>query len=198
MRHHGKVEPIPLGLVATGPIINVLLCPPLALRKALVASGREAPEIPAALLIDTGAQKTVVEDRIAQALQLKPIRFDSMVGVSQVPEDCPVYRACIVIGYQSKKGQDAHGIFEADIVGMRSPTRPMTHVGLLGRDFLRYVRFVYNGPTGSFDIDDGSYLIPKMSLKDATHTETERRLAEKKKARQAEKRRKSMSKKKGK
>jgi len=114
-----------------------------------------------------------------------------MVGVSQVPEDCPVYRACIVIGYEGKRGVDAQGVFEADIVGMKSPARPMDHMGLLGRDFLRYVRLVYNGPTGSFEINDGSYMIPPMSLVGADKSDVKRRLVEKKEARKKEKRRKT-------
>ena len=49
-------------------------------------------------------------------------------------------------------GQKVATMFTTDVVGMPSPPHPNEHVGLLGRDFLRYFRFVYDGPSGTYEI----------------------------------------------
>ena len=45
-------------------------------------------------------------------------------------------------------------ILVTNVAGVPSPSIPEKHVGLLGRDFLQYVRLVYDGPKGEFDIID--------------------------------------------
>ena len=47
--------------------------------------------------------------------------------------------------------------FSSDVVAMPSPptdTARRPHVGLIGRDFLRHIRLVYDGPSGSFELID--------------------------------------------
>jgi len=109
------------------------------------------------MMIDTGAQSTIVEKQIATQLGLKPIRFAPMIGVSQKPELCPVYLMSITI-LVSGDGMEGSVTFNNEVVGMSSPVRPQPHVGLLGRDFLSHMTLVYEGPKGSFE------LIPSMQL----------------------------------
>lgn len=107
-------------------------------------------------MIDTGAQKTVVEKKLAEQLGLVPIRFQPMVGVSQKPELCPVYLMSVSIG-MSDGTNTGFAAFETEVIGMASPPRPQGHQGLLGRDFLRHMRFVYNGPTGTFEVSAAAF-----------------------------------------
>lgn len=43
------------------------------------------------MMVDTGAQLTVVEDAVPKFLHLVPIRFQAIAGVTG-DLDCPVYR----------------------------------------------------------------------------------------------------------
>jgi hypothetical protein len=118
------------------------------------------------LLVDTGAQKTSIEDKIAQALGLIPIRFDPVVGVSGKPELYPIYRMAVGIGM----GEDGTGaalqkIFFAEVAGTPSPPIPWQHVGLLGRDFLQFLRLVYDGPQGTFELIDYQHVsVPQRPM----------------------------------
>lgn len=160
MKHIGKVNPVPFGLVQAGPLIQVKLQPSRPFADAIIANGGEVRSVSVKLMIDTGAQKTVIEDVIAQQLGLNPIRYELITGVSQVPHECPVYRVDINIAMSKNpnvagiKPPDGGVIFSADIVGVPSPNRSTEHKGLLGRDFLRYVKLIYNGPDGSFEVID--------------------------------------------
>lgn len=102
-------------------------------------------------MVDTGAHKTVVDRAIADGLGLRPIRFEQMVGVSHIPEDCPVYLMSVVIGV-SDGIRDSMIAFTTEMIGMATPPTPRPFSGLLGRDFFRFVRIVYDGPAGCVDI----------------------------------------------
>lgn len=154
MKYHGQVNPAPFGLVNLGPLIPVTLAPTLEIAKALNSSGVQIKPIRADLMLDTGAQTTVIEDFFAQSLGLRPLRFRSIIGVSQKPELHPVYRMQISISMKDSFGHDGVGVFVADVCGMPSPPKPTKHKGLLGRDFLRYFRFSYDGPAGCYEIVD--------------------------------------------
>ncbi|MCW5830157.1 MAG: hypothetical protein KIT79_12680 [Deltaproteobacteria bacterium] len=102
-------------------------------------------------MVDTGAQKTVIDRGIAESLGIVPIRFEEMTGVSHVPENCPVYLLSItlVVGDGTKK----RGItFTSEMIGMATPPNPRPFNGLLGRDFFRFVRLIYDGSGAYCDI----------------------------------------------
>jgi hypothetical protein len=42
-------------------------------------------------MIDTGAAKTAIDNNLAADLNLAPIRYEQVVGVSQESLECPVY-----------------------------------------------------------------------------------------------------------
>lgn len=146
MRHIGIVQPPGDGLARVGPIVQV------ALRPSLLVPGKPAAII-TTMMIDTGADRTVVDVRVAEELGVAPHRFVSMVGVSQKPELCPEYRLTVVLAMSD----DVTGVsidvnFSANVVGMPAPNHKSAHYGLIGRDFLRHFRFTYDGPTGTFEI----------------------------------------------
>lgn len=106
------------------------------------------------MMVDTGAQLTVVEDAVPKFLHLVPIRFQAIAGVTG-DLDCPVYRLGITIGVSDRDGNRGEMRFEADIVAVPPvPDLARPHVGLLGRDFLQYVRFEYDGPNGAYSLID--------------------------------------------
>jgi len=146
MRHKGAIHPD--GLVALGPLVSVTLAPSPAMR----LPGLPVPRTQVSMMIDTGAQSTVIEDRIAVAMGLTPTRQQSMVGVSGVPELCPVYPVVITIGFADGSGNTAAADFMCDAIGMNAPPHQTAHQGLIGRDFLKHFELHYNGPAGTFDV----------------------------------------------
>ncbi len=145
----------PLGpdaLVQVGPLVNVLLSPSQDEVLRLEAQGLPVPVVNTTLMIDTGAQKTVIDQALANALGIAPIRFEQMVGVSHKPEECPVYLMTVTLGVQD--GPNVGNIqFQSEIIGMTSSPIPQAHKGLLGRDFFRHVRLVYDGPSAHVTIE---------------------------------------------
>ncbi|MGH9399497.1 MAG: hypothetical protein ACRD00_03950 [Thermoanaerobaculia bacterium] len=157
LRHHeaGSVTPVPGGLAAHGPLIEVTLGPHPADAEAISKSGGNPRSMERRLLVDTGASRTCIEDRVAQELGLIPIRFDPFFGVSGKPAEYPVYRMSIVVAMKENETGPSHqAVFLADVIGMPAPPHLTSHVGLLGRDFLQHVRLVYDGPRGRFEIID--------------------------------------------
>jgi hypothetical protein len=156
VRHRGIVTPVPHGLIFRGPLVRVTFGPHPDDAKATADVGGTPKTMVHHLMVDTGAQSTVVENVIAEALGLIPIRYVRIMGVSGKPEDCPLYRMSITIGMEEdgSAGTVLPAQFVANVAGVGSPPKPLTHVGLLGRDFLSHVRLLYDGPKGEFEIID--------------------------------------------
>jgi hypothetical protein len=76
-----------------------------------------------------------------------------MMGVSYKPEDYPVYRMSVTIG-MSEDGRTGgfQATFITNVVGTPSPKDPLGYAGLLGRDFLRFVRLTYDGPKAEYEL----------------------------------------------
>jgi hypothetical protein len=108
------------------------------------------------MMVDTGAELTLVEQVVPDFLRLSPIRYQEIEGVGG-RVDSPVYRLQFVIGASDHAGRSGLMTFSSDVVAMPSPptdTVRRPHVGLIGRDFLRHIRFVYDGPSGTFELID--------------------------------------------
>jgi hypothetical protein len=75
-----------------------------------------------------------------------------------------VYLMTLKIGVQDDRGA-AHVNFDAEVIGMNTPPIPRQYVGLLGRDFLRVVHLVYNGPKGRVELHLSSAVTGKTTLK---------------------------------
>ena len=149
----GTKVPNPGALVIVGPLVNVVLAVPESVGRAMLALGREPPRVDVKLLIDTGAQITSVHDEVAAQLGLPPIRMAPMVGVSGKPEDYPVYRMVVLIAVADATGKGIIGL-ETDVVGVPASAGHAEMKGLLGRDFLRHLRLVYDGPTATFELSE--------------------------------------------
>jgi len=151
--HQGAVIPRN-DLIEQGPLVEVSFRPHPVDIEVLASEGTAWQPIVHKMMIDTGAQVTIVEEAVPQFLSLVPTRYQAIAGVTG-DLNCPVYRLGITI-----VGRDDDGIgqpiqFSADVVAVppvADVARP--HVGLLGRDFLQYVRFEYDGPHGVYRIID--------------------------------------------
>ncbi|MCC7542383.1 MAG: aspartyl protease family protein [Deltaproteobacteria bacterium] len=131
---------------------------------------------PVRLMIDTGAQRTLVDDALCVKLGLPPIRFDEIVGVSGKPESWPVYLLGVRLGLSShpKAQENAFAVFGAEVIGM--PVGPHDqHRGLLGRDFLANFELGYDGPNGSFAIMVPATRAAALAGPTATPNRAERR-----------------------
>ena len=148
--HHWQVARSEL--VEQGPLVEVLFAPHPADIELLAQEGTPWQPIPHRMMVDTGAEITVVEDAVPKFLNLEPIRFQAIAGVTG-DLDCPIYR--LEIRIRSNHHDDGHIQFSADVFAIppvAELARP--HVGLLGRDFLQFVRFEYDGPSGTYRLVD--------------------------------------------
>ncbi len=153
--YRGKVAS-PSGLIEDGPLVQVTFTPHPADIELLAQEGTAWQPVSHKMMVDTGAQLTVVEDAVPKYLNLVPIRFQAIAGVTG-DLDCPVYRLGINIGVGRRDGDLGEMHFSADVVAVPPvPDLARPHVGLLGRDFLRYVRFEYDGPRGEYALVDDS------------------------------------------
>jgi hypothetical protein len=135
--------------VAQGPLVEVSFAPHPADVELRAREGATWQPIPHRMMLDTGAALAIVEDPVPKFLQLEPIRFQSIAGVTG-DLDCPVYR--LEINIRSSNHEDSRIRFIADIVAIPPvPEVVRPHVGLLGHDFLQLVRFEYDGPVACTD-----------------------------------------------
>lgn len=180
MRHRGVVRPPQIGLIAEGPLVQVTIVQTQAAVDALKAAGQEPENAAGKMMIDTGAQITAVENDLLEAIGLAPIRLIPVMGVSQRSEDCPVYRAGIVIGFGDGSTNAVELMFESDIVGVRAAPISKGYIGLLGRDFLSNFELHYDGIAGTFDIIVPEPVMRKIRASQPPHhtTRKERRQKE--------------------
>ena len=198
MKHFGRVKPVPNGLINTGPCVAVILSPGEVSAQALLANGKTVPAVSALLMIDTGAQLTCIDQALATGMGLRPMRFSPVVGVSGVANDFPVYRMGITIAMADASGTQMQICYSADVVGMPTPSQHSQHRGLLGRDFLRHFKLIYDGSRGEFELGlavalAGSPNTPSASpqktlpLSHGSHTTPEDRRTRRKRERDARK-----------
>jgi predicted aspartyl protease len=128
-----------------------MLMPTLQEQALIIANGGKVPQGSAKMMIDTGAECTVIDDQIAIQLGLVPIRTRMIIGVSQKPEKRPVYKMGIGI-MMANGGKEKKILFQSEVVGAPAKKVNREEVGLLGRDFLSHFRLSYNGPAGIYDV----------------------------------------------
>lgn len=147
------MAPPKVGLIQRGPLVSVVFRLHPKHEELLLKAGGTPPTARGHLLVDTGATFTCVVDSIpSQLLGLTPTNFRPVVGVSQKPEERPVYLMAVEIGVEdTRTRENGSFLFQQSIVGMASPTQK-NYDGLFGRDFLSHGELNYKGQTGVFDL----------------------------------------------
>lgn len=155
-RHFGHMGS-DLGLIANGPLVTVTVVP----HRAAKGHGTFAPVGPLKMMVDTGATHSWLDQTEISKLGVPPIRFGQSVGIGGKPIQRPVYRLALAMQMSEKAWKpgdppppsSGHFRFDADIWGQ---TFHAGHSGdwsgLLGRDFLRFFEFHYDGQTGTYTL----------------------------------------------
>jgi len=139
------------GLLQDGPLVEARLSPPRIQSEQLSAKGMKAPSVAAKLMIDTGAAKTAVDNALAAKLNLVPIRYEQVVGVSQESQECPVYLLVLRLNV-TQDGKRMEYSRPTEALGIPSPRQGEPYNGFIGRDFLAFWRLTYDGPSGAVEI----------------------------------------------
>ena len=149
-----KGEVSPEVFARLGAFLQVEIHVPPAIGKVLSDDNRPIPPpVTGVAIVDTGATMTCVQESILRdQLQLQPIRtVKSGTASGQVTQN--VYPARIVAANQGIT-MDLNAVAGVDLTGQTVATlpEPQTVIGLLGRNFLRYCVFIWNGPGGYWTI----------------------------------------------
>jgi predicted aspartyl protease len=125
--------PDPLKLRIEGPIVDVFISEP----------GGSIPGERVRFMVDTGADVTIVSRRVVDGLGMVRTRMDRVRGATGAPARAPVYRAHLAI-------EVIGTTFDVDVLALVRESDDCD--GLLGRDVLAHLRFVYDGPRGIFEL----------------------------------------------
>jgi Aspartyl protease len=136
---------------------------PQALAQVRAASGKSIPPPKkGAILIDTGADGTCISESVARGLGLHPTRSQRGYGAGG-EHQLPVFLAAIEIEIKDPASNRATRIgWEQEALGIPSLGAArkvncdgvdLEIIGLLGRDFLRFCRVVYDGPAGTIEFE---------------------------------------------
>jgi hypothetical protein len=103
--------------------------------------------------IDTGAQVTLVDERVRRRLGLRPSDMVTIVGPTRVPQVVRAGRARLLI----RMSDETSGLSEAVqvetlLLALPPRTDESQPEGFLGRDVLRFFEFRYVGPDGTFEL----------------------------------------------
>ena len=107
-----------------------------------VQSRPAIPTAPYDALVDTGALVTCIDVDLADELNLSVAGQSASVAGVLGPGEMPRYRATIHL-------PDLNATFSGFIIGARLAAGSQRHSVIIGRDFLRRFRMVYDGPTGA-------------------------------------------------
>jgi len=131
-----------------GPLIEVLFQRDPAAR----VRAHQPGSIRASMVIDTGSVCTMLDDRTPQALGHSPSHYTLISGATGAPEARPVYQMEMLVRFADASGKASDVVFPQEVVGLQPLFQRGSHFGLLGRDYLTPMRFVYDGPRGAFSL----------------------------------------------
>jgi hypothetical protein len=146
----GKPVSVPpaFGLRGYGPALPVTISATPEYVEALTAAGTLPPApIQGFALIDTGASITMVDESVCQTLGLQPTGFEKMAHVGGLDE-----RACYPVQITFPNTPFSEPILAPRVVSADLKYGDPHYLLLFGRDLLSWMKFVYNGPAGRFEI----------------------------------------------
>jgi hypothetical protein len=126
-----------------GPVLPIKVIPSTAMDEILKTEGKPAPApVDALVMVDTGASLTLLTREVITALHIEPI---GSVPLSTITgsDDCRRFQVQIML---------PNGLVSGDIVVVEPKQLHGGIQGLIGRDMLRAMLFVYNGPTNQFTL----------------------------------------------
>ena len=109
------------------------------------AGPRTSPPVRYSALIDTGATATCVDVELANRLNLPVIGESGALAGALGAGQSLEYRAIIQI-------PELNAVFTGPVIGVHLSAGRQTYDAIIGRDFLRQLRLVYDGPDGSATI----------------------------------------------
>jgi hypothetical protein len=132
-----------------GPIIPVVILPSSAFLKALKENDPEEVKkyetgFQAMMLIDTGASCTAIDKEISRVLDLKHRGVTHISTPSSNSHECLTYDIDLIIPGNQSHIQNIE-VIETELVNQGIN-------GLLGRDVLKHILFLYHGNTGQFTL----------------------------------------------
>jgi predicted aspartyl protease len=133
------------GLQIDGPKLAIEIAVPTVLAEFLARSGQPVPPARRGFaLIDTGASITAVDEEVVASLGIQPIGQMKLSTPSQ-SRSAWLYAARLTCS-----GVAVPVVEVLDIVGCT--LQPQGFIALLGRNFLRKLVLVYDGPAGFFTL----------------------------------------------
>ena len=133
------------GLQLDGPKIAIEIAVPIVLAEFLARSGLPVPPAQRGFaLIDTGASITAVDEDVVASLGIQPI---GQMKLSTPSQQRPAW---LYAAQVTCPGMAIPVLEILDVVGCT--LAPQGFIALLGRNFLRKVVLVYDGPAGSFTV----------------------------------------------
>jgi hypothetical protein len=166
-------------LIRVGPHIRATWRLPEAHAQRLEAAGRRPPPaVHGMMLIDTGADATCIGEDAAVKLGLQPRRQVPLYGAGgKIMSNVYYARFEVSVGVAGRvvtvsRDLETIGLpdlekagHEAGLPGVHAdgPHGPVSAIGVVGRDFLRWCTFTYMGHTGQYElvIDTAGFSSPK-------------------------------------
>ncbi|MBI5515823.1 MAG: retroviral-like aspartic protease family protein [Deltaproteobacteria bacterium] len=135
-----------------GAILLAKLGPDPRRAQAMDAGGNFIAPLPVRMMIDTGAEMSLVSERFVRALDLRCVGDMTITGISQRPEVHQVYLATLHMPAEEPEPQLV--MIPLRVASMRENIGRSQFDGLLGRSFLAAFNFAYAGTTDSFAEQD--------------------------------------------
>jgi hypothetical protein len=128
-----------------GPKIGIAVGAATALVEALAKKGEQmAPPQTGFALVDTGASITVVDESVIATLGIQPI---GQMKISTPSQSMPAWLYAVRVSFGDTPMMPVEVL---EVVGCT--LQPQGFIALLGRNFLRRMVFVYDGPGGLFTL----------------------------------------------
>jgi hypothetical protein len=121
------------------------------LRPAALLDSDSPPAVPATLLVDTGASHTSLDERLVHRMGVRARRATPVTYANGRVEERLLYAVSVELILENEAGQPSRLAMHKEIIA-ESWTGERRHDGLLGWDFLRNTRFLYDGTDGHFEL----------------------------------------------